>query len=86
MMGLKGLEVSQRADAILCEIESLRLELEKFVKAYETMGQHIRNASSKLDEGTKLLNKLELRVESLVGNGAGQAELFTNDHKALGSG
>jgi len=56
------------------------------VKAYETMGQHIRNASSKLDEGTRLLNKVELRVESLVGNGAGQTELFANDRKALGTG
>ena len=86
MMGLKGLEVSQRADAILGEIESLRLELEKFSKAYDTIGQHIRNASSKLEEGTKLLTKVELRVESLVGNGAEQTELFAEQKKSLRAG
>src|SRR5215510_1535680 len=86
MMGLKGLEVSQRADAILGEIESLRLELEKFSKAYDTIGQHIRNASSKLEEGTKLLTKVELRVESLVGNGAEQTELFAEERKSLRAG
>lgn len=86
MVGLKGLEVSQRANAILGEIESLRIELEKFAKAYDTVGQHIRNASAKLEEGTKLLTKVELRVESLVGNGAEQAELFADDRKSLRAG
>lgn len=86
MVGLKGLEVGQRAHAILAEIESLRIEVDKFAKAYDTIGQHIRNASSKLDEGTKLLTKVELRVESLVGNGVEQRELFPGAKKSLGAG
>jgi DNA recombination protein RmuC len=86
MVGLKGFEIGQRAQAILGEIESLRIELEKFGKAYDTIGQHIRNASSKLEEGTKLLTKVELRVESLVGNGAEQKELFPAQKKSLGAG
>lgn len=86
MVGLKGLQVSQRADTILREIESLRIELEKFGKAYDTISQHIRNASSKLEEGTKLLTKVELRVESLVGQGAEQTELFPAAKKSLGTG
>jgi DNA recombination protein RmuC len=86
MVGVKGLQVSQRADTIVREIESLRIELEKFARAYDTIGQHIRNASSKLDEGTKLLTKVELRVESLVGNGADQTELFPPAKKSLGAG
>lgn len=86
MVGLKGLQVSQRADTILREIESLRIELEKFGKAYETISQHIRNASSKLEEGTKLLTKVELRVESLVGQGAEQTELFPGAKKPIGVG
>jgi len=86
MVGIKGLQVGQRADAIVREIESLRIELEKFGKAYETIGQHIRNASSKLEEGTRLLTKVELRVESLAGNGPEQAELFVESRKSLGAG
>lgn len=86
MVGLKGLQVSQRADTILREIESLRIELEKFGKAYDTISQHIRNASSKLEEGNKLLTKVELRVESLVGQGAEQTELFPAAKKSLVAG
>ena len=86
MVGVKGLQVSQRADTILREIESLRIELEKFGKAYDTISQHIRNASSKLEEGNKLLTKVELRVESLVGQGAEQTELFPGAKKSLGAG
>jgi DNA recombination protein RmuC len=83
MVGLKGLQVSQRAETIVREIESLSIELEKFNKAYETIGSHIRNAASKFEDGTKLLTKVELRVESLVGNGTEQAELFEQEKKSL---
>jgi len=86
MVGLKGMQVSQRAETIVREIESLRIELEKFTKAYETVGAHIRNASSKLEEGSKLLNKVELRVESLSGDGAEQQSLFEEKKKSLGAG
>jgi DNA recombination protein RmuC len=86
MVGLKGMQVSQRAETIVREIESLRIELEKFTKAYETVGQHVRNAASKLEEGSKLLNKVELRVESLAGDGTEQQNLFEDKKKSLGTG
>lgn len=86
MVGLKGMQVSQRAETIVREIESLRIELEKFTKAYDTVSQHIRNASSKLEEGSKLLNKVELRVESLAGDGTEQQSLFEERKKSLGAG
>ena len=86
MVGIKGLQVGQRADTIVREIESLQIELEKFGKAYETIGQHIRNASSKIEEGTRLLTKVELRVETLTGDGVEQAELFADQRKSLGAG
>lgn len=86
MVGLKGMQVSERAESIVREIEALRIELEKFVKAYDTVGSHVRNAASKLEEGSKLLNKVELRVESLAGNGAEQKSLFEEERKSLGAG
>jgi DNA recombination protein RmuC len=86
MVGLKGMQVSERAESIVREIEALRIELEKFVKAYDTVGSHVRNAASKLEEGSKLLNKVELRVESLAGNGAEQQSLFEEERKSLGAG
>lgn len=86
MVGLKGMQVSQRAETIVREIESLRIELEKFTKAFETVGQHVRNAASKLEEGSKLLYKVELRVESLAGDGTEQQMLFEEKKKSLGTG
>jgi len=56
---MKGLQVSQRAELIVRGIESLKIEMEKFNKAYDTVVQHVRNASAKLDEGSKLMFKVE---------------------------
>ncbi|HEY6307257.1 MAG TPA: DNA recombination protein RmuC [Candidatus Angelobacter sp.] len=86
MVGLKGMQVGQRAESIVREIESLRIELEKFTKAYDTVGQHIKNAAAKLEEGSRLLNKVELRVEGLTGNGAEQQALFEEKKRSLGAG
>lgn len=86
MVGLKGMQVSQRAETIVREIESLRIELEKFGKAYDTVGQHVRNAAAKLEEGSRLLNKVELRVESLAGDGSEQQTLFDDKKKSLSAG
>ena len=87
LVGLKGMQVNERAESIVREIESLRIELEKFGKAYDTVGQHLRNASSKFDEADKLLTKVELRAESLSGNGAEQKLLFPEaGKKVLGAG
>ncbi|HLJ91317.1 MAG TPA: DNA recombination protein RmuC, partial [Candidatus Angelobacter sp.] len=38
MVGLKGMEVGQRAEGILRDIQSLEIELKKFGKAYATIG------------------------------------------------
>lgn len=86
MVGLKGMQVSQRAETIVREIESLRIELDKFTKAFDTVGQHIKNAAAKLEEGSRLLNKVELRVEGLTGNGVEQQTLFEEKKKSLGAG
>ena len=83
MVGMKGLQVSQRAELIVRGIESLKIEMEKFGKAYDTIGQHVRNAATKFDEGAKLLHKVEARVESLTGHGPDQPELFEGKTEAL---
>lgn len=86
MVGLKGMQVSQRAETIVREIESLKIELEKFSKAYDTVGTHIKNATAKLEESSRLLNKVELRVEGLSGDGVEQQTLFDEEKKSLGTG
>src|SRR5919108_297993 len=75
MVGLNSLRISQRAEAVLREIESLTIELEKFDKVFSTLGGHLRNASRSYEDSARELGKLEDRVESLSNGGVEQKEL-----------
>ena len=70
VVGLNSLRISQRAESILQEIASLQLEMGKFVENYEKLGTHLRNAGKSHDDGTRVLDKVEGRLERLAGNGA----------------
>ena len=72
VIGMKGLQISRRAESILRQIDTLHVELGKFSDSYGTLGKHLKNASDRFDEGSHQLERLETRVESLAGNGAGQ--------------
>jgi DNA recombination protein RmuC len=65
VIGLNGMRISERAQSILKELESLRVEVEKFTGEYDTVGKHLRNATTKYDESARLLNKVETRVQGL---------------------
>jgi DNA recombination protein RmuC len=87
MVGLNSLRISQRAEAVLREIESLTIELEKFDKVFSTLGGHLRNASRSYEDSARELGKLEDRVESLSNGGVEQKELFVEDKpRALAAG
>ncbi|MCI0348485.1 MAG: DNA recombination protein RmuC [Acidobacteriales bacterium] len=79
MVGLNSLRISQRAEAVLREIESLKIELEKFDKVFGILGNHLRNASRSYEDSARELGKLEDRVESLSNGGVEQKELFADD-------
>jgi DNA recombination protein RmuC len=79
MVGLNSLRISQRAEAVLREIESLKIELEKFDKVFGILGNHLRNASRSYEDSARELGKLEDRVESLSNGGVEQKELFVED-------
>ncbi len=84
MVGLNGMRISERAEAVLREIQSLKVELGKFIDDYETVGKHLRNASAKYDDGEKRLDKVEDRLDRLAGTG--QQELPLEEKRALGAG
>ncbi len=87
LVGLNSMRVSQRAEVVLLQIESLKLELGKFSDSFETIGKHLRNAATKYDESSKMLEKVENRVENLaVGANDHQASLFDAQEKALKTG
>ncbi|MGO9208967.1 MAG: DNA recombination protein RmuC [Terriglobales bacterium] len=86
VVGLKSLHVSQQAESILRQMESLRFELEKFTDVYDKLGTHLKNAGKSYDDSTRALGKLENRVHNLAGAGMSQPELPLDGEKpALGA-
>ena len=81
VVGLKSLHVSQQAESILRQMESLGFELEKFTGVYEKLGTHLKNAGKSYDDSTRALGKLENRVQNLAGAGMTQPELPLNGEK-----
>jgi DNA recombination protein RmuC len=86
VVGLKSLHVSQQAEFILRQMESLRFELEKFTDVYDKLGTHLKNAGKSYDDSTRALGKLENRVQNLAGAGISQPELpLDGEKRALGA-
>jgi DNA recombination protein RmuC len=86
VVGLKSLHVSQQAESILRQMESLRFELEKFTDVYDKLGTHLKNAGKSYDDSTRALGKLENRVHNLAGAGISQPELpLDGEKRALGA-
>ncbi|MGH9510316.1 MAG: DNA recombination protein RmuC [Terriglobales bacterium] len=69
VVGMSGMRISQRAQSILRELDTLRHELEKLDEIYGTLGQHLKNAVARFDDGSRALDRLEGRVNALAGTG-----------------
>jgi DNA recombination protein RmuC len=89
LVGLNSMRVSQRAESVLKEIQSLELELEKFNDVYGKLGTHLKNATRAYDDSTRELSKLESRVQSLAGDNSQQQLLLVEleqKKKAISAG
>ncbi|MGH9579805.1 MAG: DNA recombination protein RmuC [Terriglobales bacterium] len=73
--GLNGMRISQRAEAILRGIDSLRIDLDKFKEVYGKVGTHLKNAGRGYEDSLRAMDRVESRVQSLAGDGAGKATL-----------
>src|SRR4051812_20465748 len=85
IVGMNGMRVSQRAESILREIQSLRLEVEEFDAVFGKLGTHLKNAVNNYELSARELTKLENRLQSLSGTD-GQKSLFEDKKCALGAG
>ena|ERR1041384_282536 len=85
IVGMNGMRVSQRAESILREIQSLKLEFEDFDNVYGKLGTHLKNAVNNYEACARELNKLESRLLSLSGSDA-QKTLFEEKKRALSAG
>lgn len=84
VVGLKSLSVSQRAESILHEIESLHIELGKFTRLYGILGTHLKNAEKSYDDSLRALDKVQDRLDRLAGTE--QPELPLEGKRAIGAG
>ncbi|PYX87492.1 MAG: hypothetical protein DMG67_19215 [Acidobacteria bacterium] len=88
MVGLNSLRISQRAEGILRELQSLEVELEKFEDVFGKLGTHLRNASRSYEDSAREFARIGNRVQSLAGSGAPEQMTLTAEIKkhAIGSG
>ncbi len=81
LLGLKGLEVSERAQSILSHIEGLRCGFDGFMADFDTLGRHISNTKSKYDEVDKKAGRFAASLSSL-----GQVEGLDPEPQLKGEG
>jgi len=72
LMGLRGMEVGEKASEILAHINTLRHEFDKLSDDFTTLGRHINNAKMKYDEVEKKSAKFSNRLELIGGEEDGE--------------
>jgi DNA recombination protein RmuC len=62
VMGLHGLQIEKQAAEIRQNLKSLNISFAEFISTWDTLGNHLRNANGKHDEGQKKLDKLVMQL------------------------
>jgi len=87
LVGLNSMRISQRAEGILRELQSLEVELEKFDEIFGKLGTHLRNASRSYEDSAREFARIGNRVESLASSNAPEQMTLAGEFKkAIGSG
>jgi DNA recombination protein RmuC len=85
IVGMNGIRVSQRAESILRDLGSLKLDLEEFDALYGKLGTHLKNAVNNYELSVRQLDKIEDRLQRATG-GEESLPLFGEKKRALGTG
>jgi DNA recombination protein RmuC len=64
-LGLKGLKIEENAKAILKNLSSLTIDINKFKEDFDTLGLHLVNARSKYEDSQKRLDRFQDRLTSI---------------------
>jgi DNA recombination protein RmuC len=62
LLGLRGMQVEERAQEILNTLARLRGDFEKVQESFRVLGRHITNAQGAYSEGEKALTKLDAKL------------------------
>ncbi len=63
VLGLKGLQIEQRAQEVMAYCAALQKDFGKFKEDFELVGTHLSRAASKYAEADKRLDRLETKLE-----------------------
>jgi DNA recombination protein RmuC len=64
-LGLRGMQIEERAKDILSNLSKLNNEFTKVTDSYEVLGKHLSNAVGKYDEAGKHLSKFGNKMEQI---------------------
>jgi DNA recombination protein RmuC len=62
LLGLRGLQVEQRAQEILATLGRLRTDFDKAQDNFRVLGRHLTNAAGSYGETEKSLTKLDTKL------------------------
>ena len=64
-LGLKGMKIEENAKAILKNLSTLTIEINKFKEDFDTLGSHLSNAASKYSDSQKRLDRFSDRLNNI---------------------
>ncbi|MBI5599758.1 MAG: DNA recombination protein RmuC [Deltaproteobacteria bacterium] len=67
LLGLRGLEISKKAETILAHLETLRNDFQRFTDDFDVLGGHISKARTKHEDAQKRLERFGERLSGIAG-------------------
>ena len=64
-LGLRGMQIEERAKEILADLSRLNVDFNKVAESYEVLGKHINNALGKYEDTSRLLGRFGAKVEQI---------------------
>ena len=65
LIGLRGMKIEEKAKEILSALGQTRQDFSKFADDYITIGKHLGNAKNKFEEGSRRLDKVRGRLDTI---------------------
>lgn len=65
VMGLHGMAIEKQAETIRTNLQRLNADWAMFADDWKTLGNHLRNANNKFDDGQKKLDRFGLQLEHI---------------------
>ncbi|NTV30472.1 DNA recombination protein RmuC [candidate division WWE3 bacterium] len=64
-LGLRGMQIEERAKEILADLSRLNTDFTKVSDSYDVLGKHLTNAVAKYEDTNRLLGKFGAKVEQI---------------------